>query len=151
MFGLSEYYVKYCKELTKEEAEEVFRNGTGIISSGAYTFHSDGNDHCHYHAFGTFPGCLRGGSSDYDLLNIEKWYLLTPIDLICTIGYRRPQGVFFIPENFQTMEGAIDLDKLDAVYAELMDGVDDREPWKNAAVWRRYFNRQVPFDLRVEE
>lgn len=68
--------------MTTEEAWEHLQNG-GIISCGSYTYHKDG-----YFAFGTYPGCFRGGDITKECLEGKEWKAVCERDIVKRIGYK---------------------------------------------------------------
>lgn len=134
------YLKRYCKPISQEEANELIYTGNGIVVGGGYTHYSvDG--HHYYHAFGTFPGCMRGGPAGKVNDKVHDWYSVSPLDIICMQGYRLHE-FYTPPESFSKMDDCPDWEMLNSVLHS--SGLIERDyidPDKNAAFWRQYFNR----------
>lgn len=77
--------------LTHEQAEKQLLEGACILNSGAYTYISDyeGN-HFYYCAYGTYPGCLRGGAKPVfseKHWTDKSWVRISTIEMIIRNGW----------------------------------------------------------------
>lgn len=80
------------KPLSMEEAFIVLHTGSGFIAGAGYVLYKGG-----YFAYGTFPGCMRGGASIETLEEFHRftvretstiqWELLSLQDIIERYGY----------------------------------------------------------------
>lgn len=78
-------------KLTHAQAEEQLMDGCTIITNGAYTYvHDDERGNHYYTAFGTYPGCWRGGAApkftDKHWLD-NSWSRLSSIEIIIRNGW----------------------------------------------------------------
>lgn len=143
MIHTRQYLEKYCKKLTKEEAQKHLDEGTGYISSGGYTLCNVEGKYPRYFASGVFPGCLRGGNVSLDVS--DGWYLLTLKDVICTHGFYPDP---FMMTNVTRMQSDMkDYEiHIDDLIVKCINAKDTAEvlkhPMKAPAIWQKYFKIQ---------
>jgi hypothetical protein len=136
-----QYLRQHCKAISQVEANEIIANGSGIVVGGGYVHYSENGCH-YYHAYGTFPGCMRGGPSGNVNEKINEWYSVSPLDIVCLDGYV-PHDYYSPPESFSKMDGCPDWNELnDVLLSSSLSDSDRSDPDKNAAFWRQYFNRE---------
>jgi hypothetical protein len=141
-----EYRRKYGKRITQDEANVILAEGTGIVSAGGYILYSDSGGYHYYHAFGTFPGCVRGCAKADVNDQITEWYSITPIDLICLTGYK-PTEHRSILSHFSSLPECPDWDELDRTFVEANLSLDTQtDPELNAEFWRRHFSRNRQYN-----
>lgn len=135
-----EYLKRHCKPVSQEEANRIIFTGEGIVVGGAYTHYSVDGYH-YYHAFGTFPGCMRGGPAGKVNDKIHDWYSVSPLDIVCMQGYR-PHEFYTPPESFSKMANCPNWEELNDILTKSgLTESDLVDPDKNAKFWRQYFNK----------
>lgn len=101
------------KGVPREEAQRLLDNGLAFISFGGYTFLSTSEGHHYYFAFGTFPGCLRGGPPN-DLSKFKgPFHVLTLKDIIKRQGfYPTVSMMTVIRYQISSNDYSVDLSKM---------------------------------------
>lgn len=118
--------------MNRIDAQNHIDNG-GVVTCGGYTFATN-----KYFAFGTYPGCVRGGSVSTLTHKADEWTALTEKDIVCLVGYKKDQ--YYPPilndgtVNFDNLWGYLDLINLNI-------GVDLTNPRVNARLCRDYFDK----------
>lgn len=142
-----QYLKKYCKKLTKEEAQKHLDEGTGYIGKPGYTFCNPSSSSTCYFASGSFPGCIRGGLVSAD--QSDEWYLMTLKDIICTHGfYPDPymmSTVAIMQNNMQDFEVHLD-DLIKYCIDSGIHSADFKHPMRSPKIWQEYFSRKGMLD-----
>lgn len=139
-------------ELDVTEAQELLDKGGIIITSGGYTFVSDGEGHYFYTAYGVWPGCLRGGSRPIltQLRTKTKWRRLSLKEVILRNGWC---PYFWTSSVIQNVISRELREKHEDVfdYSDLLDYALDApytrkqflDPNTSAEIWRKYFDART--------
>lgn len=118
--------------MNRIDAQNHIDNG-GVVTCGGYTFATD-----KYFAFGTYPGCIRGGSVSTLTHKAEEWTALTEKDIVCLVGYKKDH---YYPPILN--DGTINFDNLHS-YLELIrlnTNFDITNPRVNSRLCREYFDK----------
>jgi hypothetical protein len=113
------------------EAQEHVDKG-GIVTAGGYTYFNGG-----YFAFGTYPGCQRGGEVDLKTYYRDDldWKALTEKDIVSQRGYKPDYYVKPILND-----GTVDFRSLTTYVEKRVLVCDWSNPQINSKICREYFN-----------
>jgi hypothetical protein len=135
--------------LTNAEAYLKLMSGFSIISNGAYTYVVDGEyDHCYYMAYGTYPGCLRGGETpahtDEHWLN-QSWSRVSTIEIIIRNGWFPSEAGNTMADSIRAREragGHVVPSFEDMISYALDNGTPShllKDPMTSGPYWKEYF------------
>lgn len=119
--------------MNAEEAWEYVKNG-GIVTMGGYTYYKDG-----YFAYGTYPGCLRGGDiNEESFKKSNDWKPLTELDIIKRNGYKSDRFYSRIAKHNQVPCNIMDY-LVEYLESNLLV-CDYSNPCKNSALCKKFFD-----------
>lgn len=152
------------KPLSVEEAWDVMSNNKGFISSAGYTLYKDG-----YFAYGTFPGCMRGGPSSRNLEEFtafsehnghtKEWSQVSLQDIVEDVGYyptsvsvfSKFQGMNLTTEEVQSAF-ELEQDMLDYCINSDYKSDDFKSGFAGDRIWKPWFaDRQAQLNQEMAD
>lgn len=122
-------------KLTIEEANDILDRG-GIISCPGYTY--IGREY--YLAYGTFPGCIRGGNIHLKPNDTKGWRQINLRELVENIGFYPDPYTMRTAMILECKDRSVDFETM-IMYCINSDYTTNqlKNPYTSAVIWQRYF------------